>query len=196
MTDPRPMPEFSRLVRVEALEGDSAAMVLRANDSECAALAERLGLLGVSELRAELTVRPASAGLFRLNVDFSANVIQSCVVSLDAVEAVVSDHFSLLCGNGRNEGQVDGEEVYVDPFGDDPVEPLEDGEIDVGELIAQHLSLSLDPYPRAPGTDGDALIAEAGAAVLPEEEGAAADDGENPFAALEQWRQSGGGGAA
>jgi len=32
----------------------------------------------------------------------------------------------------------------------DPVEPLEGGRIDIGEAVAQQLSLSLDPFPRAP----------------------------------------------
>lgn len=219
LTEPRAMPEFSRLVHVDAIAGDGTPMVLRADADECAALARRLDLLAIGDLVAEVSPLRTAAGLVRLNVDFSANVVQSCVVSLDAVAGVVAERFSVLVDGGRaGQGPDDAAgEVYVDPFGDDPVEILDDGRLDVGELVAQHLSLSLDPYPRAPGMDGQALITEAGGqqggAEAADEEGAAAirtgdrrsvphgvrrdvrGDAdfkrENPFAALKQWRHGG-----
>ncbi|MBT3532770.1 MAG: DUF177 domain-containing protein [Rhodospirillaceae bacterium] len=185
------MPEFSRLVQVDVIDEDGTTIVLRAEDDECAALARRLDLQGLSKLRAKVNLRRTAAGHVRLNVDFSANVVQSCVVSLEAAKGVVSDRFSVLCEGEqkRGKGQDAEGEVFVDPFGDDPVEPLDDGRFDVGELVAQNLSLSLDPYPRAPGMDGQALIAEVGAELVSEPQGNGGDERENPFAALEQLRQ-------
>jgi uncharacterized metal-binding protein YceD (DUF177 family) len=181
LTEPRAMPEFSRLVHVDALAGDGRAIVLRADEGECAALAGRLDLLAIGDLVAEVSPRRTAAGLVRLNVNFSANVVQSCVVSLEAVAEKVADRFSVLVEGGRAGAKPDDAEteVYVDPFGDDPVEVLVDGQLDVGELVAQHLSLSLDPYPRAPVMDGQATIAEAGGqqAGTADEEGAAAIQG-------------------
>ena len=44
-------------------------------------------------------------------------------------------------------------EVSVAPGPEDAdPEPLEGGELDLGEAVAQQLALALDPYPRAPGT--------------------------------------------
>jgi hypothetical protein len=168
LTEKRPMPEFSRPVQIDACPADGASMVLRAGQEECAALARRLGLLGLSGLLAKVGIRRTVAGLVRLNVDFSANVVQSCVASLEAVPGVVSDRFSVLCESGEQRSGrhkkkgADEAEVFVDPFGDDPVEPLEDGKIDLGELVAQHLSLSLDPYPRAFGDEGEMDVTSAG----------------------------------
>ena len=34
-------------------------------------------------------------------------------------------------------------------------EPLPEGALDLGETVAQQLSLGLDPYPRAPGSELD-----------------------------------------
>mgnify|MGYP001175878625 CR=1 FL=1 len=203
------MPEFSRPVQVDTCPDGGEAVVLRAAEKECAALARRLDLLGLSRLRAEVGIRRTAAGLVRLNVDFSANVVQSCVVSLEAVSGVVSDRFSVLCesgeqrSGGRKKKGTDQAEVFVDPFGDDPVEPLEDGKIDLGELVVQHLSLSLDPYPRALGDEGEMDVISSGGSDggsngsidgVTTSAGSAGSGGDevaerkNPFEALQEWR--------
>jgi len=48
---------------------------------------------------------------------------------------------------------------------DDP-ERVVDGLIDVGELVAQHLSLNLDPYPRADDA-GDPVELQTGPVASP-----------------------------
>jgi len=161
LTDATAMPEFSRLVQVDAVGSDVAVLVLQANGDECAAVAGRLELQSIDELRAQVSMRQTAAGLIRLNVDFSANVVQSCVVTLEAVAVTVADHFLVLCDGAQmrgNKGNDGSGEVFVDPFGDDPVEPSVDGCIDLGELVTQHLSLTLDPYPHAPGIEVDEVM--------------------------------------
>ena len=185
LTDQRAVPEFSRPVKVEVVDADGMAFSLDANVAECTALAERLDLWSLSDLRAELSCRRTAEGLIRLNVQFSANVIQSCVVSLDPVIGQIADRFSVLCeGEGarrpERKADVDGE-FFLDLFGDDPLEPLADGKIDVGELVTQHLSLALNPYPRASGMEGKVDIA------YPEygsDSGGVKEERENPFSAL------------
>ena len=187
LTDQRAVPEFSRPVKVDAVDADGMALSLVANVAECAALAERLDLWSLSDLRAELSCRRTAEGLVRLNVQFSANVIQSCVVSLDLVTGQIVDRFSVLCeGDGATRSErgagadVDGE-FFLDPFGDDPLEPLADGKIDVGELVAQHLSLALNPYPRASGKEGKVDIAHP---EYDSDSGGVKEERENPFSAL------------
>ena len=219
LTDARAMPEFSRLVQVDMAGTKGNAVTITANGEECAAVAERLDLQAVSDLRAEASMRPAAAGLVRLNVDFSANVVQSCVVTLDAVMASVADRFSVLCEAEKRGGKADDAdgEVFVDPFGEDPVESLVDGGIDLGELVIQHLSLALDPYPHAPGIDTGAVMEDArtrpgehdvsldllAGKAGPDDDigadfgadlGAGAEAGAekaNPFAKLKTWRNGG-----
>jgi uncharacterized metal-binding protein YceD (DUF177 family) len=43
--------------------------------------------------------------------------------------------------------------VKIDMEMEDPPEAIENNSIDLGELVAQQLAVSLDPYPRAPGTE-------------------------------------------
>ena len=187
MTDQRAVPEFSRPVKVDAVDADGMALSLDANVAECTALAERLDLWSLSDLQAELSCQRTAEGLIRLNVQFSANVIQSCVVSLDLVTGQILDQFSVLCeGDGARRSDrgagadVDGE-FFLDPFGDDPLEPLADGKIDVGELVAQHLSLALNPYPRASGMEGKVDIAHPEYGIDP---GGGKEERENPFLVL------------
>jgi hypothetical protein len=202
------LPEFSRLVQVDAVGADGADMALTADDAERAALAQRLNLQSMAKLQVDVSLRRTAVGMVRLNVDFSANVVQSCVVTLEPVAARVADRFSLLCEGEQKRGKrgdTEGE-VFVDPFGEDPVEPLDDGRIDVGELVAQHLSLSLDPYPRTPGIEIEAAMEGSGIAGTRTQAGAyliagddavlesQADEGQekvNPFAVLEGWRSGG-----
>ncbi len=207
MTELRAGPEFSRLVQVDAIGADGAAIKAQADAGERAALARRLGLQGMTDLRADVSLRRTAIGLVRLNVDFSANVVQSCVVTLEPVAAKVADHFSLLCEGEKKHGKKDGAvgDVFVDPFGEDPIEPLDDGQIDVGELVVQHLSLALDPYPRMAGIDLAAAMAgvendgtgtmgpgiAAGPDGTAEEAADTGSDGVSPFAALERWRFGG-----
>ncbi|HCS23533.1 MAG TPA: metal-binding protein, partial [Rhodospirillaceae bacterium] len=56
----------------------------------------------------------------------------------------------------------------------DAAEMVHNGMIDLGEVVAQYLSLELDPYPRAPGVS---LAAQMQASGQPKKA--------NPFQALE-----------
>ena len=69
-------------------------------------------------------------------------------------------------------------EVVLDAEAED-VEPLVAGAIDIGEAVAQQLSLALDPFPRAP--EALALSAEP-------PQGEAVD---SPFAVLKTWHKPG-----
>lgn len=115
----------------------------------------------MSGLRAELVLRPDTAGGIAVDGRLSARVVQACVVSLEPVAERVTDEFAFRILS-------EGAEPSDDLEGEDEVE-LEHGIAELGEVVAQYLSLALDPYPRAEGAE------------LPD---AARDDSANPFAAL------------
>lgn len=153
--------EFSRPLRVSGVPAAGQRLVLEASADECAALAARFGILAVSGLRAELVLRPDTAGGISVDGRLSARVVQACVVSLEPVAERVTDEFAFRI-------LPEGAEPSDDLEGEDEVE-LEHGIAELGEVVAQYLSLALDPYPRAEGAE------------LPD---AARDDSANPFAAL------------
>ena len=142
----QPAHEFSRPVRVEDLEpGTEIRRKIEADESERAALAERLGLVQMDSLSAEVVLRRLPGGtLIGASGHVAADVVQSCVVTMDPVAGHIDENFEEIFAPEGYEPGEDEEDVDLSDYFDGQ-------EIDIGEVVAQLLSLSLDPYPRAPG---------------------------------------------
>ncbi|CAO3422708.1 YceD family protein [Azospirillum doebereinerae] len=181
-----PAPEFSRFVSAEAVRRADLTETIEATESERRKLAERLELESIGSLTATIRLRAVRGGqMIRVSGKLVADVVQTCVVSLDPVPAHVEESFEALFAP---EALIEdpGEEIEIDPYesDEDSPEPMSNNRIDIGELTAQHLSLGLDPYPRADSAafEGyDEGGEEVGAAAEPEE-----PEKPNPFAVLER----------
>jgi uncharacterized metal-binding protein YceD (DUF177 family) len=172
MTDPASpaAPEFTRPVDVDRLPSGEGVYDLAATPAERAALARRFDLLALDRLEAQVRLTRLPGGLLRLSGALSADLVQACVVTLEPVRGRIDDQFTLLFRPGVEEG----EKAVVLSGAAELVEPLPGGVLDIGEAVAQQLSLALDPYPRAPG----AAAASPGEALA------------SPFAALAKWRKN------
>jgi uncharacterized metal-binding protein YceD (DUF177 family) len=154
-------PEFSRPVRLGELSQHERSYEIEAGEAERAALAKRFGLESVGRLIAAVGLSSETTGRrVRLRGRFEAEVVQTCVVTLEPVPARLAGDFEVLYDRTASPA---GREVVVDA-GDPDMVPLEGDTIDIGEAVAEELSLSLDPYPRAPGAqiEGAAPADEAG----------------------------------
>lgn len=138
-------PEFSRPIDVARLSAGEAVYDIEATEGERTALAARFGLVSLERLTAHVVLRRVGGGMVRLTASLSADPVQTDVVTLDPLPAHIEDDFALLFGDA------DDDDAALDPDAE-PVEPLQNGRIDLGEAVAQQLSLALDPYPRAPGS--------------------------------------------
>lgn len=184
MTDPAggSSPEFSRIVRADRVPGGGLIETIQATDAERRAVAERLELEAVHRLTATLRLTPVRGGtMIRVVGEIDADVVQTCVVSLEAVPGRVSDRFGALFA--PPDLVPDEEEemaMLMDPdvAEEDIPEAMIDGRIDIGELATQHLSLALDPYPRAPGAAFEGFVED------PAEGEVAEAERPNPFAEL------------
>lgn len=147
------MSEFPRPVEVNRLPGGESVFEIAATSAERAALARRFALLALDRLEARVTLVSLAGGLLRLAAALSADVRQECVVTLEPVASRVEDRFSLVYGARAEEDEVvlSGEAELI--------EPLPGDTLDLGEVVAQQLSLALDPYPRVPGVEA-ALTAD------------------------------------
>ena len=143
---------MSRPVSLERLGEAPYETRVVASQAERAALAARLGLLDLVRLEARLTLRRSAPGpRLRLEGHLEAEVVQACVVSLEPVASILEEDFVQVYLLEPPPGAAP--EVTVGPGSEDEdPEPLEGGELDLGEAVAQQLALALDPYPRAPGT--------------------------------------------
>lgn len=176
-----PPSEFSRPVEGARLGAGETRRTVTAEAAERAALAARFGLLALDRLVAEVRLEPLAGGLIRLSARFTADVVQSCVITLEPVPAQIEESFTLLFG-----AVPPTQEIMLDGEGE-VVEPMLDGVIDLGEAVAQQLSLALDPFPHAP----KAALPEAGLGAGPGAGEEPAPDRPSPFAGLEKWRKSG-----
>jgi hypothetical protein len=142
-------PEFSRPFALESLGHEAATRRLEASAAERAALARRFDLLALDRLEAEVTLRWTAGGVLRLDGRLRAAATQRCVVTLEPVPQAIDEPFVLRYSRHAEAEAEDGDgESGFDP---DAPEPLPAAGLDLGEEVAQALSLALDPYPRAPG---------------------------------------------
>lgn len=165
-------PEFSRPVRIDTLGGQPRAIEIAAGPSERAALASRFGLLAIDRLEAELAISRNGEEV-ALHGTLQADVTQACVASGAPVPAALIVPFDILFRPQPAPGQAE-EEVELSE-GEMDVVFYDRAEVDIGEAVAETLSLNLDPYPRAP--DADAVLREAGVKQEGQEE-------KGPFAGL------------
>ena len=163
-------PELSRLVRIDTLGEGPRALSIEADQAERNALARRFGLVEIEALSAE-------AELVRKNDEvrakgrLCAQVVQSCVATAEPIEARLDEPFEIVfrpqIDANRPEEEVELSESEMD------VVFYDGAAVDMGEAVAETLSLSLDPYPRI--SDAEERLKAAG--VKSEEEA-------GPFGAL------------
>jgi uncharacterized metal-binding protein YceD (DUF177 family) len=144
---PRVSPEFSRLVAADSIGNHAQQRKIVADPAERAALALRFGLLSLDRLTATLELHRHAGEIIGLTGRLVGDVVQSCVVSLVPVPAHIEADFEVA----YSAAEPGPAAIEVDPLGGEEGEPLIDGEIDLGEAVAQQLAIALDSYPRAPG---------------------------------------------
>jgi uncharacterized metal-binding protein YceD (DUF177 family) len=172
--------EFSRVVELEALHGQRTEIALEATESENAALARRFGVDGIADFKASVVLTPfASGNKVTMKATFGADVRQTCVVTLEPLTTAVAGSFVTEFVPEAFIEPVD--DAAFDLGDDDPPEPIIDGRLEIGELIAQHLGLEIDPFPRAPGAEFPGLELAGGGAAAARP---------SPFAVLEKLKPS------
>lgn len=167
-------PEFSRPVRIDTLGAGPRRIAIEADGEERAALAARFGLVAIDRLAAVAEVsRAGETVTARGRLDGA--VVQSCVASGEPVPAAVTEDFRIEF-RPQPAAAAPDEEVELGAAELD-VAFYDGGAVDLGEAVAETLSLALDPFPRSPAAE--AALREAG--VKSEEEARAES---SPFAAL------------
>ena len=146
----QPHEAIARPVVVDPWPSGGIELSLEATPEECRALALRFDLVRVERLAGRARLERCGKGdVVRLRGRMEAQVVQSCVLSLEEVRATLDEAFE--CRFTRPGGDVPDDLAW-----DQDVEPLEGTELDVGEIFAQQLTLALDPYPRA--AEADAMV--------------------------------------
>jgi len=147
-------PDFSRPLRIDQLPSRLSRHRIEADPTERAALARRLDLAALDSLKAEFEIAaPTAAGLVRLRGRLTADLTQTCGVTLVPLPVQIEAPFALAFAPVSDKAADAVDELDLSWNEDDPPDPIEQGQIDLGELVAEQLALALDPFPRAPGAE-------------------------------------------
>lgn len=153
------MTEFSRPIATDEIDREIKIVKLRADPAECAALAKRFDLLKLHFMTGRLELVYQGNGRFLVAGEVQADVEQISAISAEQMRLTIKSPFSeifqmintAVSDAGSTAGSLATEDALladgVDDLSDIP-EIIEDGVIDLGEVLAQHLSLALDPYAR------------------------------------------------
>ncbi|TAJ28438.1 MAG: DUF177 domain-containing protein [Reyranella sp.] len=151
-------PELERIVDLDRMGNKGTAIEIVASDSERAALAKRFGFLGLPAFSARVTVDGRPGGRVVVEGRLKGRLVQACILSLEPVTQELDDAFRLVFAeNLADERDPESGEAVLNAQADAP-EPLEGNLLDVGEIVAEQLSLTADPYPRRPGMKLDDVL--------------------------------------
>lgn len=162
------MNDFAHRLQLDQLR-DGDRIDISADGAECAAVADRLGLLSLDRFEAHAALSRDGQQV-RARGRIKASLSQACVATGQPVPQHVDEPFDLTfvpAPDGTDEEEIELATRDLDTI-------FHDGSaIDLGSAVADTLALALDPYPRS--ADADAALRDAG--VMSEEEA-------SPFAAL------------
>lgn len=180
-------PEFSLIVAAADVPPAGKELRFDVDETIRRKLAARMGIVALKRLTGTASLRPYRKEGLTLDCRFEADLVQSCVVTLEPVDEHVEEEFrqrylpAHLLDLPSAKAPDSQREIAIDIEADDAPEPLAAGGVDVGEAVAERLALALDPYPRKPGASFD---------TPPEEPGDASESRPNPFAALEKLKKN------
>jgi len=171
-------PEFSHPITVENIPNKGVRVKLEPNLEELTLLMNRFDLLGLVNMKAALHVKPLSGGhKIRIIGTVQADVVQACIVNLSPVSSQINEEFEI---DFSPEAYIE-HDVEMSLADDDACEPIEDGVLDLGEIVAQQLALLINPYPRSETADLDSVREDTKGKNGPKFE---VNDKPNPFAVL------------
>src|ERR1700759_5525755 len=142
--------EIERVVDLDRMGPGGAALDIVASDSERAALAKRFGLVGLPAFSARVTVDRRAGGQVVVEGRLRGKIVQACILTLDPVTQGLDETFRIVFRQNLAEGRAPGGGGGVRAPQPDAPEPLSGNMLDVGEIVAEQLSLAADPYPRRP----------------------------------------------
>lgn len=146
-------PPLTRKVKLATVE-PGADKTIEIGEDERKAIMDLLELLDLDGLRFDYRVRQGAGKRVHVTGRLRADVVQTCVVSLDPVPARIDvpvqaefwpqDKIVALQERAEDPAQA-GETVWP--------EPIEGDAIDLGPLVYETLATALDPYPKKTGAE-------------------------------------------
>ena len=112
----QPIPEFFRPLRMAELSGEPTLRRIEADAGERAALAKRFGLVSLDSLIATVSLDTQSEhGMVRVHVEFSAEIVQTCIVTLERLSNPLKASSERLHGPPQSGAETEALEAEASP---------------------------------------------------------------------------------
>ena len=130
-------------ISVDTIREDSQLLLkFCASDEELQDLSQRFGLLNLKSLTAEFSISKSSQNCWEVFGNLRGDVEQACRVTGvsvgETVDFMIEERYVRFASN------LDEVDLHLDD-----AEPLENGLINIGEMLAQSLAVAVTPWPRA-----------------------------------------------
>jgi hypothetical protein len=150
MTVMVPASPLSRIYNLADLSDAGDEVVIAADADQRARLGRWAGLEAVEAFEARVILHRRAANRFDYDAALSADILQSCVVSLEPVRS----HLALDISRELHLARIPAsariaEQDLTSP--DEGPEEIEDSRYDLVGPLLEDFALAIDPYPRAPG---------------------------------------------
>jgi len=147
-TDAFPLSRKLQIADIEENDDQSIA----ASRAEMAGIARLIDLVALNGLTLDYRLRYGAGGRIHLTGQLKARATQTCVVSLEPVEAIIDVPVEAEFWPAPliEELERKAEDLGQSGLLDWP-DAITDGTIDLGPIVYETLAMSLDPYPKRPG---------------------------------------------
>ncbi|MDE2492706.1 MAG: hypothetical protein KGL97_02265 [Alphaproteobacteria bacterium] len=150
-------------------------VVVAARSDELEALARWAGVDTVRAFTAGVELRRTSQNRFAFEAELSADIVQSCVATLEPVSTHIARHLARELHYVPH-SHADGGELTLAAGNDDVPEEINSLDYDLAGPLLEEFVLAIDPYPRKEGATFES----------PKEH---AETPESPFAMLKSLKQ-------
>jgi uncharacterized metal-binding protein YceD (DUF177 family) len=141
-------PPIVHIYDLNRLPVAGADVVVAAGADELIQLARWAEVDAVTRFEGRVALRKLSQTRFVYDAELSADIVQSCVVTLEPVRSRVARRFvrTLLLISGVDRGET----VTLALGDDDSPDEIENPRYDLAIPLLEEFALAIDPYPRVP----------------------------------------------
>ena len=127
-----------------------AKYTLKATDSQLKDLETRFSVVSIEAIEASVKVYTREGPGIMVEGSVKAQLVQSCITTLKDVPETIDTPLTLLLVDSETANRMDEDESFM--ANEEPeYDALEGDTVDIGEIVAQTVAISLNPYPRAEG---------------------------------------------
>lgn len=148
-------PPLQHFFELGGLSQAGAEVTVKAKAGELPGLADWGGVDSVKQFTATVSLRRLSQSSFSFEADLTADVVQTCVVTLEPVESRISRHITRELRLAPRLPLPEAGELTLAAGDDDVPETIASPDYDLAAPLLEEYVLAIDPYPRKAGVAFD-----------------------------------------